>query len=151
MKNKNEIKCKELLEEFENNICNLQNGSEFTKEYSKKSQLKPVEYELIKQTFQNTINQYKEVEVWNDILIKEIFEKEIYQKTLLTNTASYFKHAQGKSEAIKRYKKLKEDIFNFWKGLFIAQEIYTENNNDKRCQNIKLHSNPFELIKSIMI
>lgn len=123
----------------------------YTKEYSKKSQLKPVEYELIKQTFQNTINQYKEVEVWNDILIKEIFEKEIYQKTLLTNTASYFKHAQGKSEAIKRYKKLKEDIFNFWKGLFIAQEIYTENNNDKRCQNIKLHSNPFELIKSIMI
>lgn len=124
---------------------------DYTKEYSKKSQLKPAEYELIKQAFQNTLNKYKELEVWNDNIIKEVFEGEIYQRILLINTAGHYQHAQGRSEAIKRYKKLKEDIYNLWKGLFIAQEIYTENNNDKRCQNIKLHSNPFEIIKSIMI
>jgi len=136
---------------FENDKMNHSKIDTFTKEYSKNSKLKPSEYEVIQKDFIIITLQYTKSEVWNDAQIREAFEINVFKKTFATNIASLYGSPQGRSEAMKRFHKIKEECFNYWKGLFITENIYTEKNDDIRCTNKRLENNPFERLLSIML
>jgi len=140
-----------LNEYFENDKMNHSKIDTFTKEYSKNSKLKPSEYEVIKKDFIILTLQHKECEVWNNVMIREAFEINVFKKTFSVNIANNYGKPQSKSEAMKRFRKLKEEFFNYWKGLFITENIYTEKNDDIRCTNKRLENNPFERLLSIML